>query len=33
LETAIGARFPYSGSRRFNPPNVIRYADGTPVQA
>ena len=27
VETAIGARFPYSGSRRFNPPNVIRYAD------
>jgi len=33
LETVIRERFPRSGSRGFNAPNVIRYADGIPVQA
>ena len=33
LETVIVEKFPRSGSRGFNAPNVIRYADGTPVQA
>jgi retron-type reverse transcriptase len=33
LETAIRERFPRSRHRRFYPPSVIRYGDGTPVQA
>jgi hypothetical protein len=33
LETVMHDQFPRSGSRGFNSPNVIRYADGTPVQA
>jgi RNA-directed DNA polymerase len=33
LETLSGSRFRRNRCTRFNPPRVIRYADGTPVQA
>jgi RNA-directed DNA polymerase len=33
IETAIGVQFPRRSHANFQVPNVIRYADGTPVQA